>query len=143
MIDPTKPTPAHIFNGIKAAPQYFKGGANTILTYDQFPAISKQDLDNGYVWRYFVRQLTSIEPSQIIEVKESQYIYFSTIPLYTTVKLVWRIRGSLDDILDKTNTVRLYTGVITANKLAIADKSKEMVGLKEKLINPAQFYQGE
>ncbi len=143
MIDPTQKTDIEIFNSIKSPPSYFRGGDRFILRYDITPIITKEDLDNGYVLRYFARSISNTDASQIIEIDSSKFSLYSTISLYKTLKLVWKIRGKLEDVYNSNGNIKLYTGIITANKKSIEDGDKVLSGLIQKLQNPAQFYQGE
>lgn len=124
---------------VSSPPEYFKGGDNIILRFDILPTINQTDLDKGFVYRYFSRQTNHVV-GEIVEINESHYNNIITVPLYTSIRMIWRIRGELDDAY--RGTLRVYVGVITSNTLAIEEGDKILSGLKLKLTNPLQFYQG-
>lgn len=143
MIDPTQKTDIEIFNSIKTPPSYFRGGDRFILRFDITPIITKEDLDNGYLQRYFARSISNTDASQIVEIDSSKFSLCSTISLYVVLKMIWKIKGKLEDVYTSDGKIKLYTGVITANKKSVEDGEKILSGLTLKLQNPAQFYQGE
>lgn len=110
---------------------------------DYYPEITEDDVDKGYVTRYFIRQ-SNHRTGEIIEIDSGTYRKFKTNPLYKTIELEWKITGKLDDVfgpMDKNSPTRLITGVLTANRLAVEEADKDMPGLKNKLLNYAQFWQ--
>jgi hypothetical protein len=109
---------------------------------DYVPHVSQEDIDRGYMIRYFVRQANHID-GFITEVAQSDYESLKTNHFYVTLELHWRITGPLDDIPgpNAVNTpTRLYTGVTTANSLALNEGEKVLPGIKLRLRNPTAYY---
>ena len=115
-----------------AAPDYLDGSDGTILFMDYIPTISKEDIDKQSITRYLAKRSNDVS-SEIIEIDENQYNILRNVPLYITVKIPWRITGTLDDSPS-------YVGVITANTRAIENADRIMPGVKNKLVNPLQYY---
>jgi hypothetical protein len=133
-----------IYNALTTAKSYLQGAELDSLGLDYIPSVSPADITLGYIIRYFARQCNQ-DKGEIIEIPKAQYTHFQTIPLYTVVSLIWRIAGNPNDILgDGTANmpVRLYTGVITANTLSIADANLILPGIKDKLSKITQYYVG-
>lgn len=129
----------YLYESLISVPDYLRGHNSTILRFDFVPIISKQDIDNGSIIRYFARQ-SNVGHGEIIEIDKSKYDLLKTLPLYLAISIPWKISGSLDDIL--SGPIRIFTGVLTANQLAVQDAENLMPGIKLKLINFQQFYQG-
>ena len=144
----TIPYNTDIINGYRGLTNYSRFARSeiyTALSLDKLPTISRQDLDNGVVTRYFVRK-TNLEDGEILEVSKPMSLKLQQNSLYRIVEVLWRIRGRQDDVpaprrLDMP--VRLYTGVVTSNRRAVEEASKEMPGLQHKLTDYLQFYQGD
>jgi hypothetical protein len=98
------------------------------------PRPTKRERQFGEITRYFVRFTTHLSAADILEVSNTTYTKLKRNPLYHTTNVRWRISGKLDDEFDLTNPhkpIRLYTGVVTANKLSIELANEEMPGLKD------------
>lgn len=76
---------------------------NTVFTSIEPSMISvtSDDIDNGYMERYFARKINNIY-SRIIEINNADYIKVKNNPLYVFYNIRWRIRGIEDDV-KKTN----------------------------------------
>lgn len=136
-----------VYRAVANPPSYLEGGnSNSLLRFDVLPKIIKEDIDNGQIMRYFARQ-TNHDGGEIVEVEKQQYEELSSIPLYTAIRIPWKIRGKIDDVFGDADNPnhpnRLYTGVVTSNRLSIIDGDSKLPGLKLKLSNPLQFFQGE
>lgn len=108
---------------------YLQGMHNdSIVRLDFVPRINKKDVDNGSIFRYFASP-TNQSNGEIVEVSHQQFLNLKTVPLYTCVIVPWKIRGTSAD-------------VESANTLAIKDAETEVGGIKLKLNNIKQFYQG-
>lgn len=142
MININSPSDIKNYNSVVSPPQYLTGNSKSILQFDTFPLITKQDIDNGFIIRYFAIRISESAPSEIIEITKFKYNELKNIPLYTTIDVSWRIRGKLEDITNSFG-IKVYTGVISSNELSIRAAQKIIPRINEKLINPAQFFQGE
>jgi hypothetical protein len=128
-----------VYTYLKTPP---KNLVTTFPMLDHYPEIEQEDIDRGSIMRYFARQ-SNHSSGDITEVDERTYQRLSTNPLYKTVELSWKITGKIDDIMGppKINSpVRLFTGVATANRLAVEEADKEMPGLRYKLTHFTQFW---
>lgn len=92
------------------------------------PSVTKQDYENGYIYRYFVRKAND-KNALIYEVNKDTYNTYSKNSFWITVYILWRITGSLEDTID-TITNKPRVGVINANKYTIEDVSDKMPTLK-------------
>lgn len=131
-----------LYAKLTSAPKYLRGDAETSLRFDYTPQITQNDIDKGSINRYFARQANHVN-GEIVEINKTQYDLIKDIPLYQTIVVPWRISGRLDDIKSsavQNAPIRLYTGVLTSNRLAVDAADQEMNGMKLKLTNPSQFY---
>lgn len=112
------------------------------LLVDYTPQVMQEDLDRGYMIRYFARQ-TNHPDGFITEVIQADYMSLKLNHFYLVVSLQWRITGSLDDVPgpQSVNTpTRLFTGILTANRLAIVEAEKTLPGLSLRLRNLSSYY---
>lgn len=112
---------------------------NTVNISPFIPKITKADVDNNFITRYFCRRVNDPK-SDIVEVSEQDFNKLKNSSLYLTISIPWRISGRLDDIFFPNSNMRQYTGVITANTLITEEADKEMPGIKYLLIKPTQFF---
>jgi hypothetical protein len=118
--------------------------SQTVELVEHYPSVTKEDIDNGFMMRYFIRQ-ANYRSGYITEISKSLAETLKEHPVYKIVMLEWKISGALDDILgaQKINTpVRTYTGIRTANELTATRFDKDMSGLKDRLRNYVQFWVG-
>ena len=123
-----------------------KGPQYTQLRYDTPPRIKSKDIDRGYITRYFVSSSSQSSGNEIIEITKKHARTLRNSSLYRIVEIPWRIRGGIEDILPPPHMPnppeRLYTGVRTANLMAIEQASEQIPGIKFKLVDPLEFYIG-
>ena len=93
----------------------------------EFPKIKKEDIERGWINRYFFRQTNNIN-AQIIETNESQYNSFINNPFYQNIKIRWKITGD-----------RLKIAEVNLKELTDADK--KFKGLKKEFENKLLKYE--
>lgn len=117
-----------------------------VETLQHTPVISRKDIENGEITRYFCRKTNHKSAADILEVSKQTYDSIKLNSMYSVVEMRWIIKGRVLDIMDLTNPaapVRLYTGVTTSNKLFVSQADKEMPGLKNIITDYIKFWQGE
>ena len=122
--------------------QYFLLKPNIILNYEipttSAAVITKQDINNGYVNRYFLQK---INETKILEVNQTTYEKWASNiidkKLYNATSLQWSITGNIEDI---TIGGVLTMGIISKNKQAIETASSTIPDLALVLPNLAQYY---
>ena len=110
-----------------------------------YPTITKTDIDNGYIVRYFAKQVNHASPTSIVEINSSTYSNLTENVLYQTISLQWRITGNLDDVpapSGMNSPIVLLIGVKNGNIQATKQADVIMLGIAQQLPNPLQFYQG-
>ena len=133
------------------------------------PHPTKREYQFGEILRYFARFGTHKSSIDITEISNTTYAKLTANKLYSVISIRWRIVGKLDDewamlnpdgtygpIVQITegltikridpdltigpNVIRLYTGVVTANKLSVALADEDMPGIKDYLTNYIRFW---
>ena len=123
-----------------AVPRSFDPNETAIAPY--FPAPTKQQYDDATLMRYFVRQ-TNHTTGEIIEISKTSYDRLRTNPFYIAIEMPWRIAGAVEDVVGPpTNNApaRVYTGVRTANRLALEMADEALPGMRNQITNLLQFY---
>jgi len=108
------------------------------------PQITEEDRYYGEIIRYFVRFTTHTSPADIIEVNKSNYNQLKSNKFYTLVDVRWKVSGVLDDeygLTDDNISIRLVTGVVTANKLSIELANETLMGIKDIIVDYKRFWQ--
>lgn len=116
--------------------------ANDMFLQEHYPSVSKIDIENGYITRYFMRQANH-QQGDITEIDVRDYNRLKSNPLFKILSLQWKITGPLDDIIGPSyinSPVRIQTGVETANKMMVENLDVDLPGLKYKLMNYIQFW---
>lgn len=103
------------------------------------PTVTQGDAENGYIYRYFVRQVN--DESFIVEVDEKQYDEFQNNPRFITCKIRWKIVGKKEN-LNVANNVIIY-GVLDVNRQVVANADLTFGGLRKYIVDYAQFWVGE
>lgn len=103
----------------------------------QYPCIiSKVDIANGFVTRYFINK---INENKITEIDKQQYQSWQNYQIdqamYSAIQLKWTITGTLNDTIQNGITI---PGVITKNRKAIT--ASKMPSLVNVLSNLTEFY---
>jgi hypothetical protein len=110
---------------------------------EYFPSITQDDISRGFMLRYFARQ-TNQTTEYITEIDKTEFDSLQSNKFYTTLELVWRITGALDDVAGPSvanSPTRSFTGLKTANQLALLAAEKTLPGIQSRIPNLTQFYQ--
>jgi hypothetical protein len=122
-----------------------RGKVLSAMGLDHEPKIRRLDLDRGWIKRYFTRK-KNVSRGEIIEISHPQSLKLSHIPMFQIIEVEWRIRGRLEDTLPPEDLadkpIRLHTGLVTANRITVEEADVKMPGIKNKLKDPLQYYQG-
>lgn len=101
------------------------------------PKITKDDVSNGFIKRYFAK--TASSPT-IYEINNTQYNYYKTDPYFQTLELMWLISGN-DENTTSTDGNIIY-GVKHQNEKIVEYYNSKMPGLRRVLKNPLEFFNG-
>lgn len=101
------------------------------------PKITQADINNGYVMRYFVRNVST---KVVTEIDKKQYETFKNNVLYEKLELQWRITGFANNILATDNNI-IY-GTKHSNTVTTQFYEKRLPGLQRILKNPLEYFQG-
>lgn len=107
---------------------------NFVYAEEFLPHPSEDDYGDGHITRYFVRKINN---PIIIEVDLLNYESISN-QLYSRVDLEWVISGPKKNVY--FNGKIQLSGVEEKNAKSVADASKLMRGIENKLINFSQFF---
>jgi hypothetical protein len=106
--------------------------------YASSPTVTKADITNGYITRYFIQRIN--DPT-VLEINQSTYEKWSanTIDkkMHVATQLQWFITGNIEDI-----TMRgvFIPGSMSKNKEAISNASLVIPDLSLILTNLTEFY---
>ena len=102
------------------------------------PVITLEDINKGFIRRYFVQNVTDLN---ITEVSPELFLQYQQNlldnNLYKALELPWIISGILQS--ETTNGV-IVNGVYDKNKKTVEINNIEMPGLNSKLANLTEFY---
>ena len=102
------------------------------------PVITLEDINKGFIRRYFVQNVTDLN---ITEVSPEMFLQYQQNlldnNLYKALELPWIISGILQS--ETTNGV-IVNGVYDKNKKTVEINNIEMPGLNSKLANLTEFY---
>ena len=107
------------------------------IPYSNRPKITQTNLNNGYVTRYFVRNVST---KVITEVDEKQYEVFKNNTLHETIQFPWMIAGVANNQLSTDN--KIIYGTKHKNTVTTNFYEDRMPGLKRVLSNPLEYFQG-
>ena len=100
----------------------------------EFTALEYEATD---AWRYFAQKANDPN-APVTEIDYEQYVSLRKTVFYRTIKVVWRISGSLNDRYD--GNIKLEAGVIEFNTLRAKKADLAMRGVGKRLSDPLQFY---
>ncbi len=101
------------------------------------PKITQIDINNGYVTRYFVRNVST---KVVTEVDKKQYDTFKQNTLYETVDFPWVITGLANDVIATDG--KIIYGTKHKNTVTTQFYDKKLPGLTRLLNNPLEYFQG-
>jgi len=105
--------------------------------YSNKPKITQDDISNGFVKRYFVRNIST---KLITEVDKNQYVSFQSNPLFELLEIPWIITGFAKDTV-ATDKQPIY-GTEHKNTVTINFYEIRLPGLSRVLRNPLEYFQG-
>ena len=105
--------------------------------YTNKPKVTQTDILNGYVSRYFVRNVST---KVVTEVDKKQYEAFKLNALHETLELQWNISGFANNIISTDN--RIIYGTKHKNSVTIQFYEKRLPGLQRILRDPLEYFQG-
>lgn len=109
-----------------------------IKPFPHKPFISKQNVDAGYIDRYFIRKLNE---SIVLEIDESQYNLWNSKKIDTNVyfatSISWFISGPIEDEV-KVNSVK--QGVRSKNLKQIQVLKQNIPEIENIITSPLQYY---
>lgn len=86
---------------------------------------TEKDYKNGYMLRYFLRQVNNVQ-SKIIEVDKSQFTKFKNEDFYIKLEIKWKITGELQEIIDTNlNIINIANKTIAGIKNLLENKLLE------------------
>jgi hypothetical protein len=106
---------------------------NTIV-----PSPTNDDYDLGFIMRYFIQKSNDVN-SHIFEIDEKEFEKYKENPFWIVTELKWRITGPKNPIYKNDGNID-DTGVINANKAAIARASFSLKNIGLYLPNFLQFH---
>jgi hypothetical protein len=103
------------------------------------PIVTQTDAKNGFITRYFVRQVT--DKNFIVEVDNSQYEELIENPRFVTAKIKWQIVGK-KQTLQKNNGIYMY-GVEDINRIAVSEVDLTFGGLLKYITSYLEYWFAE
>jgi hypothetical protein len=100
------------------------------------PIITQSDADNGFIIRYFIRQVN--DKTFVVEVNKSQYDRFKENPRFVGVQVKWKIVGKLETT-KLPNGINLF-GTREQNKITVADADLTFGGLRNYITDYGEFW---
>jgi hypothetical protein len=93
---------------------------DTIKTH--IPSPDENDFKKGYITRYFAQKAND-ESSYVFEIDKDEYGNLVTNPFFLTVKLNWRLNGSIEQIKDSNSkSVMLASNTLKSIYLYLPNK---------------------
>jgi len=106
-------------------------------THTNKPKITQTDINNGYVTRYFVRNVST---KVVTEIDKKQYEAFKNNVLYERIEFPWVITGLANDQLSTDN--KIIYGTKHKNTVTTQFYNKRLPGLDRVLRNPLEYFIG-
>jgi len=89
------------------------------------PTVTQVDAKNGFIMRYFVRQVT--DKNFVVEVDSTQYTEFKENPRFVTTTVKWKIVGKKQN-MTLSNGATIY-GVEDTNRVTVSEADLTFGGL--------------
>lgn len=100
------------------------------------PTVTQKDAKNGFIIRYFVRQVTDV--TFVVEVDQIQYEDFVDNPRFVTAKIKWKIVGKKENI--KLPSGITIFGVEDINRVTISEADLTFKGLLNYITNYVEYW---
>lgn len=100
------------------------------------PTITQSDADNGFVIRYFIRQVN--DKTFVVEVNKNQYDRLKNNPRFIGAEIKWKIIGKLETVA-LPNGINLF-GVKDQNRITVADTDLTFGGLRNYITDYGEFW---
>ena len=103
------------------------------------PTVTQTDAKNGFIIRYFVRQVT--DKNFIVEVDNSQYEEFKENPRFVTTTVKWKIVGKKQN-MTLSNGSKIF-GVEDANRVVVSEADLTFGGLLKYITSYLEYWFAE
>jgi hypothetical protein len=103
------------------------------------PIVTQTDAKNGFIIRYFVRQVT--DKGFIVEVDNSQYQELKENPRFVTTTVKWKIVGKKQN-MTLLNGVTIY-GVEDTNRVVVSEADLTFGGLLKYITSYLEYWFAE
>lgn len=103
------------------------------------PVVTQKDVGNGYLTRYFVRQVNDL--LFVTEVDKKQYQEFKTNPRFMVTEIKWKIVGK-KETLKLDNGSNIY-GVADQNKITVSEADLTFRGLRSYIRDYLEYWFSE
>lgn len=103
------------------------------------PIVTQTDAKNGFIIRYFVRQVT--DKGFIVEVDNSQYEELKENPRFVTTTVKWKIVGKKQN-MTLLNGVTIY-GVEDTNRVVVSEADLTFGGLLKYITSYLEYWFAE
>jgi hypothetical protein len=103
------------------------------------PIVTQTDAKNGFITRYFVRQVT--DKGFIVEVDNSQYEELKENPRFVTTTVKWKIVGKKQN-MTLLNGVTIY-GVEDTNRVVVSEADLTFGGLLKYITSYLEYWFAE
>jgi hypothetical protein len=100
-----------------------------------YPRPTANDYDSGQFFRYFMQRIGG-NAKDIKEISSSGYTLIQKNPLYSSLSLIWKLTGPINDIAFPSYTVY---GVASTNLRTVQSLEKTMKGISRYLVNPLEL----
>ena len=103
------------------------------------PTVTQTDAKNGFIIRYFVRQVT--DKNFIVEVNDSQYYELKENPRFVTTEIKWKIVGKKQN-MTLSNGSKIF-GVEDTNRVVVSEADLTFGGLLKYITSYLEYWFAE
>ena len=100
------------------------------------PTVTQTDAKNGFIIRYFVRQVT--DKNFIVEVNDSQYYELKENPRFVTTEIKWKIVGKKQN-MTLSNGSKIF-GVEDTNRVVVSEADLTFGGLLKYITSYLEYW---